>query len=83
MAIGGGDDVQRDLGRAEGRLNGFERSLDEIKETLLRNGDRLARIEEKLSETKGAWRMLAGVGAIAGAVGATIAKALPALAVFR
>lgn len=76
-------DVQRDLGRAEGRLTGLERSLIEIKETLVEQNKQLQAIQEKLSETKGAWRMLIGVGTVAGAVGAALVKALPALAMFR
>lgn len=70
-------EIQRDLGRAEGRLTGLERSLEEIKDSLDRQGERLGRIETKLSETKGGVRVLVGVGTVAGAVGAFLAKIAP------
>ena len=72
-------DMQRDLGRAEGRLSGLEHSLEDIKGTLQTQGERLGRIETKLSEAKGGFRMLVGVGAVAGAVGAFLAKVVPYL----
>lgn len=76
-------EMQRDLGRAEGRLAGLERSLTEIQASLANQNEQLRSIHDKLSETKGAWRMLIGVGTVAGAVGATLVKVLPALAMFR
>lgn len=72
-----GADVQRDLGRAEGRLSGLENSLQEIKDSLEKQGERLGRIETKLSETKGGLRVLVGVGTVAGAFGAFLAKIAP------
>lgn len=72
-------EMQRDLGRAEGRLSGLENSLQEIKDSLEKQGERLGRIETKLSETKGGLRALIGVGTIAGAIGAALAKVAPYL----
>lgn len=62
-------DVQRDLGRLEARQESAE--------------DRLARIESKMDQvleymasSKGAWRMLIGVGGLAATLAAGITEAL-------
>lgn len=70
-------EMQRDLGRAEGRLSALEHNIDDIKDSLESQGERLGRIERMLAETKGSWRMLLAVAGLAGTIGAGLAKVLP------
>lgn len=70
-------DVQRDLGRAEGRLTSLEHSLDEIKASLESQEKRLGRIETMLAEVKGGWRVLASAGAVGAGLMALLIKILP------
>lgn len=76
-------EIQRDLGRAEGRLSALERNIDDIKDSLESQGARLGRIEQMLAETKGSWRMLLAVAGLAGTVGAALAKIVPLIPIGR
>lgn len=64
----GQHDAELDAGRE--RMDRFEARMDRFEEKL----DRALSI---LSEAKGGWKMLVAVGAIAGALGAFVAKLLP------
>jgi hypothetical protein len=75
--------MERDLGRAEGRLSALEHNIDDIKGSLESQGERLGRIERMLSETKGSWRMLLAVAGLAGTIGAGLAKVIPLFAWMR
>jgi len=70
-------EMQRDLGRAEGRLSALEHNIDDIKDSLESQSERLGRIERMLSETKGSWRALLAVAGLAGTIGAALAKVIP------
>ncbi len=76
-------DMQRDLGRAEGRLTGLERNLEAIKGSLDGQGERLSRIETLLAEAKGSWRVLLAVAGLAGTIGAALVKMLPFIPIGR
>ncbi len=67
-------EIQRDLGRAEGRLSALEHNITDIKASLENQGERLGRIESMLSEAKGGWKAMLMVGSIAGAMGALVTK---------
>jgi septal ring factor EnvC (AmiA/AmiB activator) len=65
-------DLHRDIGRIEGELSGMRGDLTEIKAMLKDISDRVAQIEARENERKGAWWVLgvlaATIGAFAGAV---------------
>lgn len=64
--------IQRDIGRLEGRVDALEEELKEVK------SDTKA-ILGILNQAQGGWKTLVMVGAIAGAVGAMATKLLPFL----
>ena len=77
-------DLQRDVGRLEGRFAAMEKRLDHLEKAVNDGFDkvaggiekidkRLAQIEAKELERKGAWK---GVSAIAAAVAAVVASAV-------
>lgn len=80
------DDLQRSLGRVEGnqdameaRMDRFEKALGEgftkVEDTLEKINARLARIETKEAERKGALAVLAAIGAVVvGIVSSLITK---------
>jgi hypothetical protein len=72
-------DVQRDLGRAEGRLTALERDIGDIKAGMEKQDEKLARIESLLSEVKGGWRVLMAAGALGAAYTASFTPKVPAL----
>lgn len=57
------------VGRHDEAIDRLQRDVGEMR-------DSLKRIESTLSETKGGIRVLIGVGALSGAVGASIVKAI-------
>jgi len=69
-------EMQRDLGRAEGRLDSVEADLHDLKKDV-------KAIREILSETKGSWRALVAVAGLAGAIGAGLAKIIPFIPIGR
>ena len=76
-------EMQRDLGRAEGRLSALETNIREIKESQEAQGERLGNIERMLSEAKGGWKAFLMVGGIAGTMGALVTKIVPFLSSLR
>lgn len=57
----------------EGRLGAVEESLSEIKDVLKEMNSRLATIEGRESERKGAWALLVGIAATLGTLGGWLA----------
>jgi hypothetical protein len=76
-------ELQRDLGRAEGRLTALERDLRDIKAGMDKQDERLARIEALLSAVKGGWRVLMAAGAFGAALMAGLMKLLPLIPIGR
>lgn len=81
------DDLQRSLGRVEGsqsqleaRMDRFEKlvsdGFDKLEGSLSAIDKRLAAIESKETERKGAWKVIVGVASGVSAVVAVIAKYL-------
>lgn len=70
-------DMQRDLGRAEGRLGALERDVGAIRSGMDKQDEKLARIETLLAETRGGWKVLMGAGAAGAALATVFAKLLP------
>lgn len=71
-------EIQRDLGRMEGKADAMGARLDRL-EKIVTDGfdkidERLARIEKTESERKGAWKVIVTVaGGVAGGVSAAVA----------
>ena len=61
------DDIQRSLGRLEGRLDSQDRMLVEIKADM-------HAVTEHMNKTKGSWRLLMMLGGVASALGAAMAE---------
>jgi hypothetical protein len=65
-------DLHRDLGRMEGRLDAMEDRLSKIEAIAERIDSRLANLEARDNERKGAWWTLVGVatgfGTVAGSI---------------
>lgn len=55
-------DVQRDLGRHDARLDAMERDLQEMKDQLTKMVDQMTEINTTLSTARGGWRTLMLVG---------------------
>lgn len=72
-------EIQRDLGRAEGRLTALERDIRDIKSGMEKQDEKLARIESLLSEVRGGWRVLLAAGALGAALMAGLLKLIPFL----
>mgnify|MGYP003349069394 CR=1 FL=1 len=66
------DDVQRDLGRAEGRLGALEHDVHAIKSSLETQGVRLGNIEKMIAEARGSWRTLMAIAGMASAIGSAV-----------
>ena len=66
------DDVARDLGAVEARLDNHEKRLDKI-------DGKLDELLEYAAKTKGGWWALATVGGVGGAIGAAAVKLLGAI----
>ncbi|CDO34560.1 hypothetical protein [Novosphingobium sp. KN65.2] len=63
------DDIHRDMGRMEGRLEAVNDHLGKIDKTLESIDQRLAKIESREIERRGAWKVIVLVaGSIGGAV---------------
>jgi uncharacterized membrane protein len=60
------DELQRDLGRVEGRMEAMDARLERIEANLIT-------VVEHVQQSKGGMRALTWLGTIAGAVGAGIA----------
>lgn len=69
-------ELQRDMGRAEGRLTALERDIGAIRAGMEKQDEQLRRIESLLSEAKGGWKVLM----LAGALGASLMAAVIKLA---
>jgi hypothetical protein len=67
-------DIERDIGRLEGRVDALESEIREVKADV-------KAILAVVNQAQGGWRTIVMVGAVAGAVGALLAK-LGALAGF-
>lgn len=55
-------DVQRDLGRHDARLDAMEKDLQEMKDQLTRMVEQMSKINETLSTAKGGWKTLMLIG---------------------
>lgn len=64
------DDLHRDIGRMEGRLDAMENRLEKMEAVLERIDNRLAKIEQQETERRGAWKVIV---AVAGGVSALVA----------
>lgn len=62
----------REFGQLEAKVEELEKKVDQMQETL-------EGISRTLSEAAGGWKMLLGVGAVAGAIGAAGTKLLTLL----
>lgn len=60
-------DIARDIGRHDADIDNLKANVDAIRRDL----DEIKRL---LEQTRGGWRVLMGVGATAGALGAALAK---------
>lgn len=60
-------DVQRDLGRHDARLDAMEKDLQEMKDQLKAMVDQMAAINTTLSTARGGWKTLMLVGGAAAA----------------
>jgi hypothetical protein len=65
-------DLHRDIGRMEGRLDGMDDRLSKIEAIAERIDGRLANLEARESERKGAWWTLGTLAAIIGAFAGAI-----------
>ena len=74
-------ELQRSIGRMEGRLDGIEVTMEKIGDQIADGNMRLTNIEHMLSEKRGRQKLLITIGSvaggIAGALGALVVKALP------
>lgn len=57
-------DLHRDIGRMEGRLDAMEHRLAQMVATLERIDSRLATIETRENERRGAWVALVALGSL-------------------
>jgi septal ring factor EnvC (AmiA/AmiB activator) len=76
-------ELQRDLGRAEGRLTALERDIRETKDRLAKIEETIDRIDRVLSEAKGGWKVLMLAGSIGAALMAGLLKVVPFLPIGR
>lgn len=67
-------ELQRDIGRMEGRLEGVERELHAAKEAQQEMAGELRHIASLLDQAKGGWKTVVLVAGVAGTVGAVITK---------
>jgi hypothetical protein len=66
MAEPNRSDLHRDFGRMEGHLQGLQDDVTDIKTTLERVERRLAKMESRESELRGAWWVLAAIATVFG-----------------
>lgn len=64
MSAAAPTDIHRDLGRMEGRLDAVEDRLAQMAATLDRIDARLAKIEVRENERRGAWVVLVALGSV-------------------
>jgi len=64
IAVTSHEDLHRDIGRMEGRLDAMEDRLGQMAATLERIDGRLAKIEARESERRGAWVVLVALGSL-------------------
>lgn len=57
-------DLHRDIGRMEGRLDAVENRLAQMVAALERIDERLAKIETRENERRGAWMVLVALGSL-------------------
>lgn len=70
------DDLHRDIGRMEGRLDAMEGRLEKMEVVLERIDSRLAKIEQHETERRGAWKVIVSVSGIVSALVAAAYKYL-------
>lgn len=71
-------DLQRDIGRMEGRLGALENRLEKMEAVLERIDQRLATMETKETERRGAWKVIVSVAGLVSAAVAALIKYLTA-----
>ena len=78
------DDMQRTLGKLEGRFDGLERQLDDIKELVVGNADMGRKVSERVEQIEKTHARVTGfvaaLSAIAGVSVTWIAKKISVLA---
>jgi len=78
------DDMQRTLGQLEGRFDGLERQLDDIKELVVGNADMGRKVSERVENIEKTHARVTGfvaaLSAIAGVSVTWVAKKLSVLA---
>jgi len=65
-------ELHRDLGRMEGRLDGMDDRLSKIETIVERIDDRLANLEARDNERKGAWWVLIAIATAVGSAAGDI-----------
>ena len=70
------EDLHRDIGRMEGRLDAMENHLKKMEVVLDRIDGRLAKIEQQETERRGAWKVIVSVSGLVSALVAAAYKYL-------
>lgn len=64
------DDIQRDLGRLEAQVSALQKTVESLEKDI-------KALLAVVNQTKGGWKTLVMISAVAGTAGALIAKILP------
>lgn len=62
----------REFGRLEGAVSALKNELDQVKTKQTQIDEKLDLVLEKLSEARGGWRLLMGLGGAAATLGAAV-----------
>lgn len=73
------EDLHRDFGRLEGKVDGLEDRLGELADSQAQTQRQVSQIHDTIMRAEGGWRLMVVVGTVAAAIGGLVSTMVGAL----